>query len=409
MYNKVIPDYLRATVSAMPAEYKYQMFMPCKAWCRIFYQVLLALLLTMFFSESGQAGRPASKDAPPPLVTVAAVREQDVNPPAEYVGHVEAIQTVELRARVEGFLEQINFKEGKDVSAGDLLYLIEQAPYLARVNADNARVANAKAVLTKARQYLLQVRTVRSGGVSASDIDTAIADELRAGARLQEAEANLELSELKLAYTTIIAPIDGRIGRTVFTKGNLVGSGSAPLARIVQLNPIRVVYSVSENDISAVQAALKDSSLSKKNHILEPRIKLQGGKILKTRGHVDFVDNVVDAATGTIAVRAVFDNKVNLLLPGQYVTVLVSRSEARQLPVVPQAAVLEDREGRYVLVVDRKNEVVQRRITTGPFVGTDWAVKSGLATGELVIVQGVQKVRPGQTVKTIIKGKPEKR
>jgi len=373
------------------------------------YSVLFALLLTSVFPWSAVADPPGPGGGPPPLVTVAAVTEQDVNPAAEYVGHVEAIQSVDLRARVEGFLEQVKFKEGSDVNAGDLLYIIEQASYQAKVDADRASVAQAKATLTKARQYLHRVRAVSSGLVSATNIDDAVAEELRARAQLQGAKANLELSELDLGYTTVRAPIKGRIGRTAFTEGNLVNPDSGPLARIVQIDPIRVVYSISENDLASVKAALGNSSPDKKKYTLMPHIKMPSGEILKNAGHVDFVDNIVDARTGTIAIWAVFDNHGGSLLPGQYVTVLVSRSQGRQLPMVPQAAVQEDQDGRYVLVVDSENRVIQRRITTGPVVHTQWVVESGLAAGEMVIVQGVQKVQPGQIVKTITEDEQNRR
>ncbi len=362
--------------------------------------LLIFVLLLTFSPIAGAAARGAKK-GPPPLVKVTPIIEQEINPPIEYVGHVEAIQSVVLQARVKGFLEQVNFKEGSNVQVGDLLYVIEQAPYQARVAADQAGVAQARATLTKTSQYLKRVRNVRSGGISASDLDTAVAEELLAKARLLEAQAALKLSELDLEYTKIRAPISGRIGRTALTRGNLCEPNFGPLARIVQLNPIRVLYSISENDLTAIQATLKDSSDQKKIRSLVPQIKLLNDKVLEDSGQIDFIDNVVDRETGTIAVRAVFDNADGLLLPGQYVTIMISQSQGEKLPVIPQAAVLQDREGRYVLVVDQQNQVIKQRITTGPLVsGNRWAVTSGLKVGELVITQGLQKVKPGQTVKT---------
>ena len=363
--------------------------------------LFLSILLILGIHCKAIAAPAGPTTGPQPQVTVAKVIEQDVNPPSEYVGHVEAVQSVNLRARVEGFLERVEFKEGSDVHAGDLLYVIEQAPYLAKVDADKASLAQAEAILTKAQQYLRRAQNVRSGGISATDLDNAVAEELRAKAQLEQAKANLQIARINLNYTSIKSPISGRIGRTAFTIGNLVGPNSGTLARIVQLDPIRVVYSISENDLSAVHIALKDADKGKRNPMLMPRIKLADGQILKMKGHVDFVDNTVDVSTGTIAVRALFKNLDGTLLPGQYVTILVTKSTPKPMPVVPQTAVLEDHEGRYVLLVDNQSRVGVRRIKTGPVVGANWAVESGLSVNERVIVEGVQKVRPGQTVKTI--------
>jgi len=361
--------------------------------------LLLSMLLILTLSFAVNAAPSVSGAGPPPLVTVSTVIEQDVNPPAEYVGHVEAIQSVDLRARVEGFLEKVNYKEGSDVNAGDLLYVIEPAPYQSKVDAAKALLAQAQAMLTKASQYLHRVQTVRSGGISATDLDDATAEELRAKAQFEQARADLKIAQINLGYTSIKAPINGRIGRTAFTRGNLVGPDSGTMARIVQLDPIRVVYSISENDLDAINTAFKDADRGKDRPILLPRIKLAGGQNFKTVGRVDFVDNTVDVSTGTIAVRALFSNTEGTLIPGQYVTVLVVQKEPNLMPVVPQASVLEDHEGHYVLLVDDQNRVAVRRVKTGPVVGANWAVESGLSVNERVIVEGVQKVRPGQIVK----------
>lgn len=259
-------------------------------------------------------------------------------------------------------------------------------------------MAQAESTLTKARQYLERAQTVRPGAVSATDLDDAVAEELRARAQLEEAKASLQIAEINLGYTTVTAPISGRIGKTRYTKGNLADSASGPLAKIVQLDPIRVIYSVSENDLATIQMALHDAREGKKSPTLTPRLKLANAEILKTTGRVEFVDNQVDPATGTIAVWALFDNPDGNLLPGQYVTVMITRSEPKMMPVIPQPAILVNQQGRYVLVVDKKNRAVARPITTGPAIGSSWAVESGLAAGEKVIVQGIQKVRPGQTV-----------
>jgi RND family efflux transporter MFP subunit len=367
---------------------------------RLWYRpVFLTILISLLSAAQIRANAPP--DAPPPLVKVAAVIEQDVNPPIRYVGHVEALQTVDLRARVEGFLEQVNFREGSDVRVGELLYAIEKGSYQAKVESDRAVVAQYEALLTKSRQFLERSQAVRSGAVSATDLENAQAEERRAQAQLAAAQANLKLSEINLAYTDIKAPISGRIGRTAFTRGNLVNAASGSLARIVQLHPIRVVYSISENDLAQVHATRSSAQDGHQVPGLTPRIELQGGRVLKTAGRIDFVDNVVDPTTGTIAVRAVFDNHDKALLPGQYVTILVAHSAPQPMPMVPQAAVLRDQQGSYVLVVDVLNRVEMRRIKTGQGVGPDLAVHEGLSPGEKVVIEGIQKARPGQVVKTV--------
>jgi len=332
------------------------------------------------------------------LVGVVAVLEKDVNPPTEYVGHVEAIQTVDLKARVEGFLQEVRFQEGSLVQAGDVLYVIEQDLYRARVDAAKAGVAQAAAALERAERYLKRLQAARPESVPATDMDTTVTQVMEARAQLEAAKAQLAIDRINLGYTVISTPITGRIGRTAFTRGNLVDPSSGTLATVVQVDPIRVVYSVSENDAPAIQAALRDASANSENQLLAPSLRLGNGSVYPHAGRVDFVDNQVDATTATIAVRAQFPNPDGQLIAGQYVTVLVKTRAPRPMPVVPQAAVLVNQQGRYVLVVDDKNRVTARPVTLGPELETLWAVASGLQPGERVIVQGIQKVRLGMTV-----------
>jgi len=350
-------------------------------------------------ASSGSAAPPGPGGDGPVTVGVVAVTVQDVNPAAEYVGHVEAVQAVDIRARVEGFLREVHFREGARVRAGDVLYVIEQDLYKARVDASKAQVAQAEAALDRAERYLRRLQAARSESVPATDMDNAVAARAEAAARLQAAIAQLAVDHIQLAYTVVSSPITGRIGKTAYTVGNLVNPASGVLARVVQEDPIRVVYAVSENDMTAVRSALREAASGAKHRVLAPSLRLADGTLYPHAGAVEFVDNQVDAATGTIAVRAAFPNPEGVLIPGQYVTVLVKNRDPKPMPVVPQAAVLVDQKGKYVLTVDQAGQVVARPVSLGPAVGTAWAVVSGLTEGERVIVQGIQKVRPGQTVR----------
>ena len=367
------------------------------------WAIVLLAALPLAWAASAWAAKENDSKAESPVVTVLKVPSRDVNPASEFVGRVEAIQAVDLRARVEGYIDKVAFAEGGVVKAGALLIQLEQAPYRAKVQEAKAKVDLAQAALDRSVRYLERLRTVRAGGVAATDMDAAISAEQIAKAQFEEARAVLQSAEINLGYTSIEAPISGRIGRAVYTLGNLVGPASGALARIVQLDPIRVVYSVSENEfVDAKLKLVNDPQLTPAQFV--PRLKLPNGQVYSRQGRMDFSDPQVDPATGTIAVRAVFPNPEGVLLPGQYVEVMISRKKARSLPVVPQSAVLEDRQGLYVLVVDGDGKVQRRGITRGAPVDTGWAVESGLKPGETIIVHGLQKVQPGQTVRTVTSG-----
>jgi len=374
----------------------------------VFMKHLPALIMTvtLFFCSPVSAGQPSA-----PHVRVMTIEEQNVVPASEYVGHVEAIQMVELRARVEGFLQEVSFTEGDYVREGQVLYRIEPDGYAARVALEKARgamekarVAQAEAELTRARSHLKRMRSVNPQSISALDLDNAVAAELAAQANLAAtqaslaaAEAALDDSELNLAYTTITAPISGRIGRTAYTRGNLINPAAGVLATIVQTDPVRVAYAVSENDIAAVQKAIQEMDTPGGAQLLSPRLILPENQLYPETGQVVFVDNRVDTGTGTITVRARFDNPDRMLLPGQYVTVQVRAAAPKLMPVVPQSAVLVNQDGRYVLTV-KDGKATPQPIVTGPALDRMWAVESGLEAGDQVIVSGIQKVQPGQPV-----------
>lgn len=362
---------------------------------------ILAAATMLFFAPGPSAARgKSSQPSQPPTVSVSEVPEMEVNPAAEFVGRVEAIQAVDLRARVEGYITKVAFTEGGEVKEGSLLIQLERAPYQSRVNEAKAQVALAQAALDKALRYIKRLKAVRAGGVAATDMDNALSAEETARAQLQQAKANLQQADLNLGYTTITAPISGTMGRAVYTLGNLVGPSSGALARLVQLDPIRVIYSVSENEYVAAKTKAGDNPNQLQAELV-PRLRLPDGQMYPLAGKLDFTEPQVDPGTGTIAMRAVFSNPHRVLLPGQYVTVLISRRDPRLMPVVPQSAVLEDRQGLYVLVVGKDNRVQRRGIVRGAPLGTGWAVESGIKAGEEIIVHGLQMARPGQVVRPV--------
>jgi membrane fusion protein (multidrug efflux system) len=332
---------------------------------------------------------------------------EDVTRSTEFLGRIQAIQSVDIRARVEGFLQEVHFREGQDVQKGDLLYVIEPAQYRAALNSAKAQLQSAQAGLVQAEQNLKRQQELRKRGtVAQATLDQAVAQRDTAAANVTAAQAGVETAQLNLGYTRVATPIDGRIGATAATVGNLVGPTSGVLATVVQLDPIRVVFSVNERDLLAVKRRSTGVPQQAINARFVPTLRLSDGTMYPRPGNVEFVDNRVDPQTGTIAVYADFPNPDKLLLPGMLVTVLVRPEQPRRAIVVPIAAVQQDRTGPYVLVVDADGRVAQRRIEIeGQSDGSD-VVKSGLREGENVIVQGLQKVRPGQTVKAVPEAAP---
>ena len=333
------------------------------------------------------------KAAAPPQVIVAPVVEQPIRLSHDYIGKVVAFEKVELRARVTGVLVERAFAEGSDVKKGGLLFRIESDQYEARLASARAKVAGAQANLLRANQELARARQLGSTGVSSQAIlDSRIATQAQAQAELLQAQAEVRTAEIDLDYTTITAPTDGRVGQATYSVGNLVKPDSDPLVLLVKMDPIHVKFSLSDKDLLHLEKHEPDTEYV-------PTLRLADDTIYEAPGRFDFINNTIDAKTGTITVRAVFPNPKGLLIPDQFVTVIVHNDRPVTTRLVPQAAVREDQAGRYVLVVGAGDRVELRRIVIGSQVGTDWTVKDGLAVGDKVIVSGLQKVRPGMIVK----------
>ncbi len=345
-----------------------------------------------------QDDKPPAASLPPPVVTVVAVTSRDVTPSFEQIGRIEAVNSVELRARVEGYLEKRAFQEGADVKQGELLFQIERAPYEAVVDQRKADLARAKSVLSNAQTTLKRNQNLRKKGtVSQATLDDAGAAAAEAKAGVLQAEAALRSAQLNLDYTQISSPVAGRIGRAALSAGNLVGPNSGALATVVSLDPIYVIVAVSDKDL--IEARKRGIDLETPR--VEPALRLADGTDYAQLGRFDFLDNQVNQGTDTVTARAVFANPDEVLLPGQFVTVVIKQKEAVSALVVPQAAIQENQSGRFVLVVKQDNTVEARPVTTGQQVDSEWVIEEGLTAGEQVIVQGLQKVRPGLTVNPV--------
>jgi membrane fusion protein, multidrug efflux system len=343
----------------------------------------------------------AQSAPPPPAVSVTPVVTREVTETIDYIGRLTAIEKVDIVARVQGFLEERNFKEGQYVKTGDLLFRIEQATYKAAVEQAQATLAKAKATEVNAKlQFERGKELVRNQNIPQSTLDQRAADEAAARASVMEAQAALDQAEINLGYTEIRSPIDGRIGLAIVTKGNLVQTSSGKLATIVSQDPIYVTFQVSQrNLLDYFRRRAEDPG---KNTHVNVRIKLPNGTIYPHPGMSDFLDVQVDPTTDTVTVRATVPNPDHVLIPGGVVGITVERGAPKSTLTIPQAAVLLDQAGRYVLVVGSDKKVEQRRITTGADQGRDIVVSDGLKEGEQVIVEGIQKVRPGQVVTTTV-------
>jgi membrane fusion protein (multidrug efflux system) len=354
---------------------------------------LLAILLPVV---------PGLAQAPLPAVGVAQVRVQDVSPSSEFVGRVEAVNAIDIRARIEGFIQSRPFDEGQTIEAGQELFVIEKAAYEASLASAQASLAGAQATLRDAEARLRRNQELRRTlTVPQATLEESQAARDAARANVMAAEADVQKAELTLSYTSIRTPIAGRIGLAGFAVGSFIGPSSGTLARVVQIDPIRVVFSVNDRVVLDLRAAAGGMSNEELSGKFIPTLRLSNGTEYPAKGEIEFIGNELDARTGTLPIRARFANPDSVLIPGQFVTVVVRLADPQRRPVVPIGAVQLDRDGRFVLILDRDDKVALRRIRTGSQMGQNWTVEEGLSGGESLIVQGQQNARPGAAVRVV--------
>ena len=415
---------------------------------------LPALVLLASTGGCGRGETAKAAPPPPPEVVVAAVEQRTVPLVREFTARTEAVPTVEIRARISGVLEQVLFKEGSEAKQGQVLFVIQKQEYEAALETARAQLAKAQADLTRARDTSVVERSkavvdqrladlgkaqqdvaryrplAQAKAIPQQDLDTSVAAEKvaaagvdAAGATLKDAElaqrtqiqlaqaavesakASIIQAELNLGYTTIRAPITGIIGKIAVDTGNLVGkSDPTLLATISAVDPIYVDFNMVESDyLRLAQRVRLDPQGKPQGHTAPLDLFLADDKLYPHKGRVSFVDRAVDGKTGTIAVRASFPNPAKTLRPGQFARVRGVVEERADAILVPQLAVQEQQGSRTVLVVEEGDKIALRPVKLGERIGEFYVASEGIKPGERVVVEGVQRVRPGMQVKPVAK------
>ncbi len=373
----------------------------------------LAFVLCTFLSACGPSapagppasGTPTTAAPPPPAVGVVRVALGEVGLLEELPGRIEASRVAQVRARAAGIVQQRQFREGADVQAGQVLFRIDPAPYEAALASAQATLARAQANLSQAGALAERYRPlVAANAVSKQDYANAVAAQKQAEAEVLAGQAAVQTATINLGYTTVTAPISGRIGRALVTEGALVGQGEAtPLAIIQQIEPVYVNFTQSANEALRLRRDFEQGRLlrSTVNEAALIRVVLDGGTVHPPAGRLLFSDLTVDATSGQVTLRAEVPNPGGALLPGLYVRVRIEQAKAARAMLLPQQAVSRASQGDTVMVVDAAGKIVVRPVRVGGARSGNWLILDGLNDGEQVIVDGFQKIRPNQPVRPV--------
>lgn len=344
-----------------------------------------------FFSHAGQAGFGGAGQA---SVLVKTLERKPIALGKNFIAKVEAINASDVVPQVSGYIDQVLFDDGSVVKEGDVLFIIDQKRYKAAVSSAEATLDKANASLKQIQNdYNRELALYKDHMLSQADLELAESNLANAKANVKAAKAAVDLAKLDLAYTEVKSPISGRIGKALMTKGNLATAGASRLARVVQMDPIRVVFSITDKERLSGMDQLTGAYTRP-----DIQISLPDGQTIEMPSANIFADNEINSQTATMAVYAQTDNKENKLVPGNYVNVTVSLDKLRPALLVPQTAVSQDATGQYVMTVTKEGAVVQKYIKVGDVVGSQYVVISGLNEGDRVVTIGQQKLQNGQQV-----------
>ena len=366
--------------------------------------IICSLLVVISCREKEAAKAPP----PPPDITVVVTEAREVPIYQEFVGQIYGFKDIAIRARVEGFLEEIHFKEGSRIAKDTLLYTLESQQFDAAVAAKMSRVAEAKTMLAKAESDLNRIRPLaRQKAVSQSDLDAAVALHEAAISSVKAAQANLRASKIQLSYTKIYSPISGIIGKTKAKVGDFVGRSPNPviLNTVSRIDTILVQFFITETQylLLARRYLSRNDSTDQDREEAHLELILADGSLYEHKGKADFIDRQVDPTTGAMLIQASFPNPDELLRPGQFARVKAKVTVVKDGILIPQRCVTE-LQGLYsVYVVDNSDKVEQREVKAGSKVKQFWLILEGLKPGEKVVYEGLQKVKAGAIVNPIIK------
>ena len=367
---------------------------------KIFNVTLFSLFSLTLFSCSEPE---QTKQAPPPAVSVYKVSAEQIGRHREFVARTQAFKEADLKARVEGELIERHFREGAMVNKDQLLLKIDPANYEALLAQAKADLASKESGQDNAIRNLKRAKDlIGDGYISQSDFDRLTTEESQANASVKSAEAALSRAELDVSYTTILAPFTGRIGKVNYNVGNIVGPTSDALATLTITDPIYVSFQVEE-ELYLNYLQQHKSSENPDDVKMDLSLRLPNDTVYEEHGKLDFADTKIEQGMGTVELRAKFANSKGIILPGLFVTLITESQQKEDLAMVPQAAVQANQQGQFVLIVDDSNTVKQRHVVLGRRINAMWVVLEGLIEGDKVIIEGLQKVRPGVAVNPVLK------